>query len=169
MWSLCTTYAGGMASISLSIRTTSSAYPHMRSKYAIQGKSPPQTKPGKRYRLRRQCADEPEQYCGHLLGNLNFCGLQHVDRVVYLSPDVAKALRQWQGLQAAKAQYVFPSRVTCRGKTSLTARQMRNRMACYLKLAGITKAYSPHALRHYLPFLTMSCTISKVWIFQPIR
>ena len=89
--------------------------------------------------------------------------------MVYLSPDVAKALRQWQGLQAAKAQYVFPSRVTCRGKTSLTARQMRNRMACYLKLAGITKAYSPHALRHYLPFLTMSCTISKVWIFQPIR
>jgi len=72
----------------------------------------------------------------------------HVDRVVYLSPDVAKALRQWQGLQAAEAQYVFPSRVTCRGKTSLTARQMRNRMACYLKLAGIAKAYSPHSLRH---------------------
>ena len=67
----------------------------------------------------------------------------HVDRVVYLSPDVTKALRQWQGLQAAEAPYVFPSR-----GTSLTARQMRNRMAYYLKLAGITKAYSPHALRH---------------------
>ena len=25
---------------------------------------------------------------------------------------------------------------------------MRNRMACYLKLAGIAKAYSPHSLRH---------------------
>ena len=25
---------------------------------------------------------------------------------------------------------------------------MRNRMAYYLKLAGITKAYSPHSLRH---------------------
>ena len=45
----------------------------------------------------------------------------HVDRVVYLAPDVAKALRQWQGRQAAAAQYVFPSR-----GTSLTARQMRN-------------------------------------------
>ncbi len=67
----------------------------------------------------------------------------HVDRVVYLSPDVTKALRQWQGLQAAEAPYVFPSR-----GTALTARQMRNRMAYYLKLAGITKAYSPHSLRH---------------------
>jgi integrase/recombinase XerD len=66
----------------------------------------------------------------------------HVDRVVYLAPDVAKALRQWQGRQAA-AQYVFPSR-----GTSLTARQIRNLMTGYLKLAGITKGYSPHSLRH---------------------
>jgi site-specific recombinase XerD len=67
----------------------------------------------------------------------------HVDRVVYLAPDVAKALRQWQGHQATAASYVFPSR-----GTSLTARQMRNLMTGYLKLAGITKAYSPHSLRH---------------------
>jgi site-specific recombinase XerD len=72
----------------------------------------------------------------------------HVDRGVSLSPDVATALRQWQGLQAAAAQYVFPSRVTCRGKTSLTARHMRNRMACSLKLAGSAGTSSPHALRH---------------------
>ena len=39
--------------------------------------------------------------------------------------------------------YVFPSR-----GTSLTARQMRNLMTGYLKLAGITKDYSPHSLRH---------------------
>jgi site-specific recombinase XerD len=69
-------------------------------------------------------------------------GKGHVDRVVYLAPDVAKALRQWQRHQAAAA-YVFPSR-----GSSLTARQMRNLMTGYLKLAGITKAYSPHALRH---------------------
>jgi len=67
----------------------------------------------------------------------------HVDRVVYLAPDVAKALRQWQGHQAAAAQYVFPSR-----GTSLTARHIRNLMTGYLKLAGIPKAYSPHSLRH---------------------
>jgi site-specific recombinase XerD len=72
----------------------------------------------------------------------------HVDRVVYLSPDVAKALRQWHGLQAAEAPSVFPSRVKRKGGTALTARQIRNRMTRYLKLAGITKAYSPHSLRH---------------------
>src|SRR5467141_815186 len=43
----------------------------------------------------------------------------HVDRVVYLAPDVAKALRQWQRLQSAPAAYGFPSR-----GTSLTARQI---------------------------------------------
>src|SRR4029453_14214335 len=67
----------------------------------------------------------------------------HVDRGVYLSPDFTKALRQWQGLQAAEAPYVFPSR-----GTSLTARQMRNRMAYYLTLAGVTKAYSPPSMGH---------------------
>jgi site-specific recombinase XerD len=72
----------------------------------------------------------------------------HVDRVVYLSPDVAKALRQWHGLQVAPTLSVFPSRVTRKGGAPLTARQIRNRMTRYLKLAGITKAYSPHSLRH---------------------
>jgi len=67
----------------------------------------------------------------------------HVDRVVYLAPDIAKALRQWQGYQAAATPYVFPRR-----GSSLTARQIRNLMTGYLKLAGIPKAYSPHSLRH---------------------
>jgi integrase/recombinase XerD len=72
----------------------------------------------------------------------------HVDRVVYLAPDVAKALRQWQGLQRAGAPYVFPSRGTRKGIAALTARQIRNLMTRYRKLAGVTKAYSPHSLRH---------------------
>jgi site-specific recombinase XerD len=72
----------------------------------------------------------------------------HVDRVVYLAPDVTKALRQWQRLRAAAAQYVFPSRMTRKGGLPLSARQIRNRMTRYLTLAGITKAYSPHSLRH---------------------
>jgi integrase len=69
---------------------------------------------------------------------------------VYLAPDVAKALRQWQGHQAAAAHYVFPSR-----GTSLTARHIRNLMTGYLKLAGIPTAYSPHALRHNPAYLLM--------------
>ena len=71
-----------------------------------------------------------------------------VDRVVYLSPDVATALRQWHGLQAAAAGYVFPSRMTRQHGLPLGARQIRNRMTRYLKLAGITKRYSPDSLRH---------------------
>jgi integrase len=72
-----------------------------------------------------------------------------VDRVVSLSPDVATALRQWHGLQSAAAGFVFPSPMRRQGGLPLGARQIRNRMARYLKLAGITKRYSPHALRHY--------------------
>jgi site-specific recombinase XerD len=72
----------------------------------------------------------------------------HVDRVVYLSSDVAKALRQWQRLRTAAAHYVFPSRMTRKGGLPLSARQIRNCMTRYLKLAGITQAYSPHSLRH---------------------
>src|SRR3989475_758891 len=71
-----------------------------------------------------------------------------VDRVVYLAPDVAKTLRQWQRLQGAPPCYVFPSRMTRKGGLPLRARQIRNCMTRYLKLAGISKAYSPHSLRH---------------------
>jgi integrase/recombinase XerD len=71
-----------------------------------------------------------------------------VDRVVSLSPDVATALRQWHGLQSATADYVFPSPMTRKGGLPLGARQIRNRMTRYLKLAGITKRYAPHSLRH---------------------
>jgi integrase/recombinase XerD len=71
-----------------------------------------------------------------------------VDRVVYLAPDVATALRQWQRLQAAAVPYVFPSRMTHKGGLPLGARQIRNRMTRYLRLAGITKHYSPHSLWH---------------------
>ena len=72
----------------------------------------------------------------------------HVDRVVYLSPDVAQALQQWHTLQPAPGAYVFPSRMTRKGGAPLSVRQIRNCMTRYLKVAGITKAYSPHSLRH---------------------
>jgi integrase/recombinase XerD len=71
-----------------------------------------------------------------------------VDRVVYLSPDVATALRQWHGLQRTATDYVFPSRMRRKDGLPLGARQIRNRMLRYLPLAGITKRYGPHSLRH---------------------
>jgi site-specific recombinase XerD len=71
----------------------------------------------------------------------------HVDRVVYLSPDVATALRPWHRLQVAPVPSVFPSRVTRKGGAPLTARQIRHRMTCSRQLAGSTKPSSPHSLR----------------------
>ena len=85
----------------------------------------------------------------------------HVDRVVYLAPDVAKALRQWQRLQSAPAAYVFPSRVSRKGGLPLSVRQIQNCMTRYLRLAGITKPYSPHALRHNPAYRLMLSSIAK--------
>jgi site-specific recombinase XerD len=42
----------------------------------------------------------------------------------------------------------FPAGSPARVGLPLSARQIRNRMTRYLKLAGIQKAYSPHSLRH---------------------
>jgi site-specific recombinase XerD len=71
-----------------------------------------------------------------------------VDRVVYLSPDVATALRQWHGLRSPAHGVLFPSPQTRHRGRPLGARQIRNRMTRYLTLAGITTPYSPHTLRH---------------------
>lgn len=72
----------------------------------------------------------------------------HVDRVVYLSPDIATTLQQWQRVQTTPAPAVFPSRLTRKSGAPLSVRQIQYCMARYLKRAGITKAYAPHALRH---------------------
>jgi hypothetical protein len=48
----------------------------MQSKYGIQGKIRPLTKPGRLCRLRRRSVDGPEQYCCDLLIHRDFCGTQ---------------------------------------------------------------------------------------------
>jgi site-specific recombinase XerD len=75
-------------------------------------------------------------------------GKGQVDRVVYLSPDVATALRQWHGHRSPVQDLLFPSPQARQAGHPLGARQIRNRMTRYLTLAGITKPYSPHTLRH---------------------
>ncbi len=69
-----------------------------------------------------------------------------VDRVVYTSPDVEQALRQWQRLQPPSAPYVFPSALT--PDTPVTVRTIQRHMRHYLRVAQIATAYSPHCLRH---------------------
>ena len=51
--------------------------------------------------------------------------------------------------------------MTRKGGLPLGARQIRNRMTRYLKLAGITKRYSPHSLRH--AFATSSSMPAPRW------
>ncbi len=70
-----------------------------------------------------------------------------VDRVVYTSPDVEQALRQWQRLQPPSTPYVFPSALT--PDTPVTVRTIQRHMRHYLRVAQIATAYSPHCLRHY--------------------
>jgi site-specific recombinase XerD len=73
-------------------------------------------------------------------------GKGQVDRVVYYSPDVEHALRQWRRLQPADLQYVFPSPL--KPGSPLSVRTIQRLMARYLTAAHITAPYSPHALRH---------------------
>ena len=69
-----------------------------------------------------------------------------VDRVVYVSPDLAKVLRQWRRTQWPPMPVLFPS--PSRPGEPVSVRSIQRVMARYLKAAGLRKAYSPHTLRH---------------------
>lgn len=69
-----------------------------------------------------------------------------VDRVVYYSPDVEHALRQWRCWQPLEATYVFASPL--KHGLPLGVRAIQRLMAKYLKTAQIAQPYSPHSLRH---------------------
>ena len=71
-------------------------------------------------------------------------GKGQIDRTAYLSPDVVQTLQLWRA-RGTTAQYVFPGRFP---ETSLSRKTAHELMQKYLREAGITKAYSPHCLRH---------------------
>jgi site-specific recombinase XerD len=68
-----------------------------------------------------------------------------VDRIVYLSPDVAHALQVWRA-HRTPGRYLFPSRK--RTREHLSRFQINVLMAQYLAAAGVVRQYSPHCLRH---------------------
>jgi site-specific recombinase XerD len=72
-------------------------------------------------------------------------GKGDVDRMAYLAPDVARALRLWQARRSG-APYLFPSRKV--HGAHLGRRNVFMLMKQYLRQAGITGGYSPHCLRH---------------------
>jgi len=71
-------------------------------------------------------------------------GKGHVDRIVYIAPDLEKALQLWQ-TRTTPSPYLFPSR---RRSAPLGRGDIHWQMKKYLRLAGIQANYSPHCLRH---------------------
>jgi len=68
-----------------------------------------------------------------------------VDRIVYLSPDVKRALAVWRA-HHPPGVYLFPS--PKRHRSHLFRSQINVLMDQYLTAAGLTRHYSPHCLRH---------------------
>ena len=71
-----------------------------------------------------------------------------VDRVVYFSPDLEKALGQWRAIQPTSDDYLFPSRIAQRARQPLARRSIQHLMTKYLEKAQITTSYTCHSLRH---------------------
>jgi site-specific recombinase XerC len=72
----------------------------------------------------------------------------HVDRVVYISPDLGKVLRQWRRAQWPPLPLLFPS--AHRPGTPVSLRAIQQAMSRDLKAAGITRRSSPQTLRQSL-------------------
>jgi site-specific recombinase XerD len=72
-------------------------------------------------------------------------GKGRVDRLVYLSTDVAQALKRWQQ-HYAPSPYVFPS--PQRRRAHLFRSLINRLMDQYLAAAGLATPYSSHCLRH---------------------
>lgn len=75
-------------------------------------------------------------------------GKGHIDRVVYYTPDVEQALRQWQRLDGGSCEYLFPSPRQRRRGQPLSPRLIQLLMTRYCQQAQISTDYSPHSLRH---------------------
>lgn len=71
-----------------------------------------------------------------------------VDRVVYLSPDLEKALSQWRSIQPLEADSLFPSRIGHKAGEPIARRTIQHLMTKYLHQAHLEGRYSCHSLRH---------------------
>jgi integrase len=78
------------------------------------------------------------------------------DRDLPLSPTLLETLREYWRWRKPRL-YLFPTR-TCRHRLDQPISDKTVWIACSdaARRAGIRKRVTPHTLRHYLPFLTMS-------------
>jgi site-specific recombinase XerD len=103
---------------------------------------------------------------------LQLTGKGRKERTVPLWPHTSRTLQAWFAeLGEEGGRTAFPNTrgrpLSRDGVAHLLQRVTHKAVTVCPSLR--TKKVTPHVLRHYLPCLTMSCTISKVWIFQQIR
>jgi len=80
------------------------------------------------------------------------------DRDVMLSPVLLEELRaHWRRLRKKSRVWLFPGNRWHSGDQPIDTKTPRHACQYAARRAGIKKKVYPHVLRHYLPFLTMSC------------
>ena len=90
------------------------------------------------------------------------------DRYAMLSPTLLSLLRTWWTVARQRGKmlpggWLFPGRDPV---NPLTTRQLNRACHAAVDLAEIDKRVSLHTLRHYVPFLTMSCGATPYWFFR---
>lgn len=115
--------------------------------------------------LQAQLAEAGQCYDEDL--RLGFGGVWLPEALNRKWPDAGKSWR-WQ--------YVFPAaRLAVDPRSGRTLRHhlhestLQKAVKGAAAAAGIDKRVSCHTLRHYLPFLTMSCSFSPTWFFYQTR
>jgi site-specific recombinase XerD len=85
------------------------------------------------------------------------------DRDVMLSPKLLDALRRyWRGLKRKPTDWLFPGNAWHTGARPVTTKVLWTACESAAHRAGLRhKHIHPHTLRHYLPFLTMSCKSAR--------
>jgi integrase len=92
------------------------------------------------------------------------------DRYAMLSPVLLELLRDWYRI-ARPQVWLFPGRDPVK---AITTRQLNRACHAAARMAEINKRVSPHTLRHYVAFRTMSRTfcfnvVFRTKIFNPPR
>jgi integrase/recombinase XerD len=77
------------------------------------------------------------------------------DRDVTLSPRLLEVLRAYWKWRKPRI-YLFPSLLRTRVEQPISSKTIWYAVREAARRAGIRKKITPHTLRHYLPFLTMS-------------
>jgi integrase/recombinase XerD len=84
------------------------------------------------------------------------------DRDVMLSPILLDELRaHWWRLRKKPTDWLFPGGRWHTANHPITTKVVWDACQKAAQRAGIHKEVHPHTLRHYLPFLTMSCKSTR--------